>query len=84
MTATTSTVNTEPAATPAWLVWIRPWYVGAVITGGRIEGHIYRDCERLLRIEPEPREGAGWLDPGQGPTCEPCKERHDRGEEPTP
>jgi hypothetical protein len=62
--------------------WIRPWYIGAVQHHtGLIEGHIYPDCERLLRAHAEPREGAGWLDPNIGPTCPPCKGRHDAGEE---
>lgn len=69
----------------AWLNWIRPWYVGAVILGsGQFEGHIYPDCERLLRVDSEPREGAGWLDPSQGPICRSCQKRHDNGEEPRP
>ncbi|WP_188187997.1 hypothetical protein [Nonomuraea sp. SYSU D8015] len=79
-----NTATTDIAATRtgwrAWMSWIRPWYIGAVI-GGDIEGHIYPDCERLLRIESEPREGAGWLDPAQGPVCDPCKARHNVGEE---
>ncbi|MFI6793635.1 hypothetical protein ACIBG4_40525 [Nonomuraea sp. NPDC050383] len=59
--------------------WIRPWYVGAVLThpqlGGHIEGHIYPDCERLLRIESQPREGSGWLDPHTGYVCASCTDR---------
>jgi hypothetical protein len=60
--------------------WIRPWYIGAVI-GGFIEGHIYPDCQRLLRTTSEPQEGVGWLDPQVGPVCASCKKRHDAGEE---
>lgn len=64
----------------AWVRWIRPWYVGAVING-QIDGHIYPDCDRLLRIANQPQEGTGWLDPTQGPICEACLTRHNAGEE---
>lgn len=60
--------------------WIRPWYPGEgpiFGTGGQFIGHIYPDCEHLLRIHPEPQPGAGWLDPRQGPVCPPCLHRHD-------
>ncbi|MFC4122077.1 hypothetical protein [Nonomuraea zeae] len=85
MNTTTTSTDADAAATRTgwreWMGWIRPWYVGAVI-GGQFEGHIYIDCERLLAVEPEPREGAGWLDPAKGAVCDSCKERHGRGEEP--
>lgn len=72
-----------PALNTAHLAWIRPWYVGAVQLGtGLLEGHIYRDCERLARQTSTPQEGAGWLDPSKGPICPPCLERHEAGEEP--
>lgn len=78
-------MNIVTVASTTWLGWIRPWYVGAVQPGtGLIEGHIYPDCARLLRIESEPREGTGWLDPQQEPICGLCNERHANGEEPKP
>jgi hypothetical protein len=49
--------------------WIRPWY-----PAGRV-GHLYPDCPHLLRIEPDPAEGAGWLDPHQRNVCDPCLKR---------
>jgi hypothetical protein len=49
---------------------IRPWYPAGP------EGHIYADCEHLLRDQPEPREGSGWLDPRGPGVCEPCLLRH--------
>lgn len=49
---------------------IRPWY-----PAGR-EGHIYADCEHLLRDVPEPAKGAGWLDPRGPGVCKPCLIRH--------
>ncbi|UBU10006.1 hypothetical protein [Nonomuraea gerenzanensis] len=77
-----NTITKAACTAPAWLNWIRPWYVGVVLTGGHFEGHIYPDCERLLRITSEPQEGAGWLDPADPRTCGSCQERHDAGEEP--
>lgn len=81
---TTFTPNSIAAARtgwPAWLAWIRPWYVGAVVTGGLIEGHIYPDCSRLARATSEPQQGAGWLDPDTGAVCGSCLARHHNGEE---
>lgn len=64
--------------------WIRPWYPGGEdAAAGRFAGrpvligHIYPDCEELLRVESSPREGSGWLDPHQPGTCQECLYRHD-------
>jgi hypothetical protein len=47
---------------------VRPWFRGD-------EGdHLYPDCPRL---EGEPAEGLGWLDPRGTDVCESCQERHD-------
>ncbi|MEU8270162.1 hypothetical protein AB0B89_23760 [Sphaerisporangium sp. NPDC049002] len=48
---------------------IRPWYPAGA------EGHAYADCEHLLAVEPEPREGSGWLDPRGPGVCLPCLTR---------
>ena len=63
---------------------IRPWYPGGddirLTTTHRrmvLVGHLYADCEELLRVDPEPKEGAGWLDPRQPGTCQGCLYRHD-------
>jgi hypothetical protein len=58
--------------------WIRPWYpAGVNVHTGQIVGHLDPECEELLKVEPTPREGAGWLDPRTGDTCEPCLRNHD-------
>lgn len=63
--------------------WIRPWYPGGEDVGaGRFGqppvfiGHIYANCEDLLAVDSDPREGAGWLDPRQPGTCPACLQRH--------
>lgn len=50
--------------------WIRPWYPAGSV------GHLYADCEGLLKTEPEPSEGTGWLDPNKGKVCRACCRRH--------
>lgn len=64
--------------------WIRPWYPGGEDVGaGRFGqapvfiGHVYANCEALLDVDADPREGAGWLDPHQPGTCQACLYRHD-------
>ncbi|MEV0993449.1 hypothetical protein [Nonomuraea sp. NPDC050202] len=53
--------------------WLRPWYpAGVVVHTGQILGHLDAECPELLRVEPNPREGAGWLDPRTGDVCLPC------------
>ncbi|YCK35147.1 hypothetical protein ACNF49_13990 [Actinomadura sp. ATCC 39365] len=53
--------------------WLRPWYpAGVNVHTGQIVGHLDADCPELLRVEPYPREGAGWLDPRTGDVCEDC------------
>ncbi|MFI7468197.1 hypothetical protein [Nonomuraea sp. NPDC049646] len=65
-----------------WMSWIRPWYVGAVQPhSGLIEGHMYPDCDRLARQTSTPQEGAGWLNPSEGPVCASCKTRRAAREE---
>lgn len=58
---------------------IRPWYPAGHV------GHIDADCEELLRWEPEPREGSGWLDPQNAdpyhPVCADCLHRHNDDED---
>jgi hypothetical protein len=82
MSGTTSAIAAAHTSSPEWMSWIRPWYVGAVQPGtGLIEGHIYRNCDRLARQTSTPQEGTGWLNPAEGPVCGPCKTRHDAGEE---
>ncbi|WP_405149495.1 hypothetical protein OG589_14720 [Sphaerisporangium sp. NBC_01403] len=72
-----STTATAPSAS-AIADWIRPWYpAGVDVHTGQIFGHLFPDCEELLRVEVEPREGSGWLDPRAGAVCEDCLERHD-------
>lgn len=81
MTAVTDTSTTPEVARPRW---IRPWYPGGEdVAAGRFGsppvfiGHLYPDCEELLRVDPYPAEGAGWLDPRQPGVCEDCLFRHD-------
>jgi hypothetical protein len=50
--------------------WQRPWYPAGLV------GHIYADCERLLRVVPEPREGCGWLNPLDRHVCGDCLTRY--------
>jgi hypothetical protein len=72
--------TTETTTLPDTAYWIRPWYPGEIpfrAGKGHFVGHIYADCEDLLRIRPEPQEGAGWLDPRKGPMCESCLLRYD-------
>ncbi|WP_214103187.1 hypothetical protein [Acrocarpospora catenulata] len=64
--------------------WVRPWFPAGVSVrestfdrGCVIEGHLFDDCEVLLRRVSEPVEGCGWLDPRQPGTCEDCIERFD-------
>lgn len=53
--------------------WLRPWYpAGVNVRTGQIVGHLDPECPELLRVEPFPHEGAGWLDPRTGDVCEPC------------
>lgn len=65
--------------------WIRPWYPGHVpvhgFPGGFYVGHIFADCEELLKVRTDVIEGTGWLDPNQPDVCEPCLERHNGDEE---
>ena len=63
---------------------IRPWYPAGEDVQGctvnqrlTIKGHLYRDCEELLRWVVDPQEGSGWLDLRAGGVCEPCLYRHD-------
>lgn len=69
--------------TTSTLDWIRPWYpagVDATATGRGpmvLTGHIYPDCEHLLRVDSDPREGSGWLDPRMPGACPDCLHRHD-------
>lgn len=53
--------------------WIRPWYP----VGPGVEDHLYPDCENLLQLVSEPREGSGWLDPRRGEVCRDCLHRYD-------
>lgn len=73
---------------PAWIGWIRPWYPGGEdVAAGRFNkppvhiGHIYPDCEDLLAVDSEPREGSGWLDPAAPGTCPTCLYRHQNDDE---
>lgn len=50
--------------------WIRPWYPGGHV------GHLSPNCLELLQVEPEPREGAGWLDLRTNDTCRACLDQH--------
>ncbi|WP_240777732.1 hypothetical protein [Nonomuraea basaltis] len=50
--------------------WIRPWYPAGHL------GHLYPDCEDLLRWGSEPQEGAGWLGPRNGDVCRSCLKRY--------
>ena len=62
--------------------WVRPWYPGVVDAySGRIEGHLFPDCEDLLRVQPDPQEGAGWLDPDAGDVCTTCLNRDPEDDE---
>ncbi|MEU6781461.1 hypothetical protein ABZ912_19835 [Nonomuraea angiospora] len=68
--------------------WIRPWCPGGEdVAAGRFDGkpvhigHIYPDCEDLLRVESSPREGSGWLDPSMPGTCQTCLYRHNNDDE---
>jgi hypothetical protein len=70
---TTATAAPVSAATHPSITWIRPWYPAGHM------GHIYDDCELLLRWESEPQEGAGWLDPNGRDVCRPCLKRHQNG-----
>jgi hypothetical protein len=76
-------MSTTTAKLPDSTYWIRPWYSGGVditATGWGpmvIVGHLYPDCDDLLRVEADPREGAGWLDPRKPGTCQPCLHRYD-------
>lgn len=83
-----STTTTEPAPTSAVThpstTWIRPWYPGAIDVNATkaaghvtLEGHLFADCDELLRVATNPQAGAGWLDPRAGGTCELCLHRHD-------
>ena len=63
-TATVITVTPRSAA-PA-PVLIRPWYPAGAV------GHTRPDCPDLLKVEPSPREGSGWLNPDVGKACIPC------------
>lgn len=69
-TATTASTNSTRTGWQEWMSWIRPWYPAGTV------GHLYPDCEHLLAVESEPREGAGWLDPRQGDVCGPCVKRY--------
>ncbi|WP_433516465.1 hypothetical protein ACQP2T_13385 [Nonomuraea sp. CA-143628] len=78
------TTTTPAPVQPDSVSWIRPWYSGGVDvaasgTAGHIVmvGHLYADCDDLLDVEADPREGAGWLDPRQPGTCPTCLYRHD-------
>jgi hypothetical protein len=65
--------TTATIALPDSAYWIRPWYpAGVVVHTGQILGHLDPECPELLRVEPYPREGAGWLDPRTGDVCESC------------
>jgi hypothetical protein len=75
---------TETTALPDSAYWIRPWWPGGIdmaATGWGpdlvVIGHLYADCDDLLDVEADPREGAGWLDPRKPGTCEVCLHRHD-------
>ncbi|MGA5764506.1 hypothetical protein [Nonomuraea bangladeshensis] len=64
--------------------WIRPWFPGGEdVKAGRFGeppvfiGHIFPDCEELLAVDSDPREGSGWLDPRKPGTCPDCLTRHD-------
>lgn len=47
--------------------WIRPWYPGAA------GDHVRANCPTLAAETDNPREGAGWLNPGGGDgLCEAC------------
>jgi hypothetical protein len=68
--------------------WIRPWYPGGVDVAasglhGRMvmKAHLYPDCDDLLSVESDPREGAGWLDPSEPGTCETCLHHDDEDED---
>lgn len=64
--------------------WVRPWFpagedMDATRTAGHVvmHGHLFDDCEVLLRRVSEPVEGCGWLDPRGPGVCEDCIERFD-------
>lgn len=57
------------ATAGAFTDWIRPWYPAGAV------GHALADCPTLLRVEPEPRAGAGWLNPHRGQVCDTCLKR---------
>jgi hypothetical protein len=46
--------------------WIRPWYPAGLVA------HTRPDCPDLLKVQPHPREGSGWLNPNNGKVCLPC------------
>jgi hypothetical protein len=50
--------------------WIRPWYPAGPVA------HLSPHCPELLRIETEPREGSGWLNPHTSDTCQTCLDQH--------
>lgn len=54
------------ATLPDTTSWIRPWYPAGSV------GHTRHDCPDLLKVEPVPREGSGWLNPDRGKVCIPC------------
>lgn len=50
--------------------WIRPWYPGGP------EAHLSPTCPELLRVEAQPRQGSGWLNPNISDTCQTCLNQH--------